>query len=95
MISLTYSLAGMTVTVIKERYVKMLQKIFPEYSPNNSSESVLMEDGTPAQTSKMAMEWLKDRSPEKLISIKSEFLWPPRSPDLNHLHFYFWGYMKD
>jgi len=95
MISLTCSLAGMTVTVTKVRYVELLQKIFPEDSPNNSSESVCMQDGAPAHTSKMAMEWLKDRFPEKLIWLKSEFIWSPPSPDLNPLHFYLWGYMKD
>ena len=54
-----------------------------------------MQDGAPAYTSKMAIEWLKDRFPEKLISLKSEFIWPPRSPDLNPLDFYLWGDMKD
>ena len=67
---------GMTVTVTKERYVEMLQKIFPEDSPDISSESVIMQDGAPAHTSKIAMEWLKDRFPEKLISLKLEFIWP-------------------
>ena len=38
MISLTCSLAGMTVTVTKIGYVEMLQKIIPEDSPNISSE---------------------------------------------------------
>ena len=33
--------------------------------------SVFMHDGAPAQTSKIAIERLKDRSPEKLISLKS------------------------
>ena len=65
-ISLTCSLAGMTVTVTNERYVEMFQKIFPEDSPNNNS-ILFMQDGAPAHTSKMAMEWLKDRFPEKLI----------------------------
>ena len=46
-------------------------------------------------TSKMAMQWLKERFPEKLILLKSEFIWPPRSPDLNPLHFYPLRYMKD
>ena len=85
----------MTVAVTKERYVEMLQKIFPEDSPDNSSESVFMQEGAPAHTSKMATEWLKDRFPEKLISLKSEFIWPPRSRDLNPLDFCLWGYMKD
>ena len=74
MISLTCSLAGMIVTVTKERCVEMIHKIFPLDFPDNSSESVFMQDGAPAHTSKMAMEWLKDRSPEKLISLKSEFI---------------------
>ena len=56
---------------------------------------MFMQDGPPAQTSKMAMKWLMDRFPEKLISLKSEFIKPPRSPDLNLLNFYLWGYMKD
>ena len=45
----------------------------------------------PAHTSKMAMESLKGRFPEKLITLKSEF----SSPDLNPLYFYIWGYMKE
>ena len=36
----------------------MLQKIIPDDSPNNSSESVFMQDEAPAHTSKMAMERL-------------------------------------
>ena len=74
MIFLTCSLAGMTVTVTKEGYVEILQKIFSEDSPNNSSESVFIQDGALAHISKMATEWLKDRFPEKLISLKEEFI---------------------
>ena len=37
MISLTCSLAGMTVTVTKETDVEMLQKIIPEESPDIST----------------------------------------------------------
>ena len=69
MISLTCSLAGMTVTVPKERCVEMLQKFFPEDSPDIWSESSLH-----------VMECLKYRFPERLISLMSEFIWPPRSP---------------
>ena len=49
----------------------------------------------PAHTSKMAMKGLNDRIPEKLISLKSEFIWLPRSPDLNPFDFYIWGYIND
>ena len=46
MISLTCSLVGITVTVTKERYVKMLQKIFPEDSLDNLSEPMFMHRHT-------------------------------------------------
>ena len=52
------------------------------------------EGWTSARTSKMAKEWLKNRFPENLISLKSEFIWHPRSPDLNPLHFYLRGLWK-
>ena len=74
MLSLTGSMAGMTVTVTKKRYVKIFNKIFPEDSLDITSESVFMQDGAPDHTSKMTMEWLKDHFPEKLISLKSEFI---------------------
>ena len=54
-----------------------------------------MQDGAPAHTSRMAMEWLENRFPGRLLSNKSEFIWPPRSPDLNPLDFFLWGYMKE
>ena len=62
---------------------------------NFRASLVFMQDGAPAHTLKMAIEWLKDHFPEKLILLKSEFIWPSRSPYPNHLHFYLWGYMKD
>ena len=54
-----------------------------------------MQDGAPAHTSRMSMEWLENRFPGRLLSNKSEFIWPPRSPDLNPLDFFLWGYMKE
>ena len=30
-----------------------------------------------------------------MISLKSEFILSPRSPDLNPLDFYLWGYIKN
>ena len=86
---------GSPLTVNKERYTKMLMEIFPEDSEEASSDSIFMQDGAPAHTSRMAMEWLEKRFPGRLISNKSDFIWPPRSPDLNPLDFFLWGYMKE
>ena len=54
-----------------------------------------MQDGAPAHTSRMAMDWLEDRFLGRLISNKSDFMWPPQSPDLNPLDFFLWGYMME
>ena len=86
---------GSPLTVNKERYTNMLMEIFPEDSEEASSDSIFMQDGAPAHTSRMAMEWLENRFPGRLISNKSDFIWPPRSPDLNPLDFFLWGYMKE
>ena len=43
---------------------------------NFRASLVFMQVGASAHTSKMAMEWLKDHFPEKLISLKSEFIGP-------------------
>ena len=73
----------------------MLTGIFPEDSEDVNSRTVFMQDGAPAHTSRMAMDWLEDRFPGRLISNKSDFMWPPRSPDLNPLDFFLWGNMKE
>ena len=66
----------------------MLTGIFPEDSEDVNSRTVFMQDGAPAHTSRMAMDWLEDRFPGRLISNKSDFMqWPPRSPDLNPVGF--------
>ena len=86
---------GNAVTVTKERYVDMLSAMLPENCTEIGASSYFMQDGAPAHTSRMAMDWLKDRFSEKLISIKLDFVWPPRSPDLNPCDFYLWGFMKE
>ena len=80
--------------ITKEWYTDMLTQIFPEDSESVDSSTVFQQDGAPAHTSRMAMEFLKNRFPNRLISKNSDFLWPPRSLDLNPLDFFFWGFMK-
>ena len=84
---------GAPLTVTKERYVDVLKEAFPEDDEDDQS-SIFMQDGAPAHTSRMAMDWLQMRFPGRLISNKSDFVWPPRSPDLNPCDFFLWGYMK-
>ena len=87
--------SGAPLTVTKERYTQMLRTIFPEDGEEVNSRCIFMQDGAPAHTSRMAMEFLEEKFPGRLISNKSDFIWPPRSPDLNPCDFFLWGYMKE
>lgn len=65
---------------------------------------VFQQDGASCHTTKdtraFIMEWLtRDDEPGdfgkvRLISLKSPFEWPARSPDLSACDFWLWGYLK-
>ena len=52
-------------------------------------------DGAPAHHYQRVSRFLRRRFEDRLIIRNDPVLWPPRSPDLNPLDFYFWGYAKD
>lgn len=52
-------------------------------------------DGAPAHTTLLVREMLNRRFPNKWIGRGGPVLWPPRSPDLNPIDFWLWGYLKD
>ena len=55
------------------------------------------QDGAPAQSAyyQSVRRFLRRRYQDRLIMRNGPVLWPPRSPDLNPIDFYFWGYAKD
>ena len=83
---------GEAVTVNSERYLAMLQEIFND---GNEHDHWFQQDGALAHTSREVMEFLNSQFPGKLISHRSVFPWPARSPDLSPLDFFLWGYVKD
>ena len=60
---------GTPLTVTKERYTDMLTEVFPEGSENVNSNTIFMQDGAPAHTSRMTIDWLEAHFPGNLISI--------------------------
>lgn len=54
-----------------------------------------MHDGAPPHFSVIVREYLDNRFPNQWIGRGGPFPWPPRSPDLNPLDFFLWGYLKD
>lgn len=58
-------------------------------------EMHFQHDGAPPHITSEAKRWLDAVFPGKWIGRGSNILWPPRSPDLNPMDFFFWGYLKD
>ena len=71
-------------------------KLLPQIQTENGfMDALFLLDGAPAHFSKEAREWLDTTFPNRWIGRGSEFVqWPPRSPDLTPLDFFFWGFVK-
>lgn len=55
----------------------------------------VQQDGAPAHYSVLVRNWLNENFPNKWIGRGGPFDWPPRSPDLTPLDFFFWGHLKN
>lgn len=53
-----------------------------------------MHDGAPPHFSVNVRAHLNDFYPERWIGRGGPVAWPPRSPDLNPLDYFVWGYLK-
>lgn len=55
-----------------------------------------LHDGPPPHFSRAVRMWLHETFPERWIGRGDDapVKWPPRSPDMNPLDFFFWGAMK-
>jgi hypothetical protein len=53
-----------------------------------------MHDGAPPHFSHIARQYMNVHFPGKGIGRNRPVAWPPRSPDLNPIDFYFWGQVK-
>uniref|UniRef100_A0A0N5C1S0 DDE_3 domain-containing protein n=1 Tax=Strongyloides papillosus TaxID=174720 RepID=A0A0N5C1S0_STREA len=81
----------------RDFYISLLQTQFwPEISNNGISERIVfMQDGSPPHYTKKVREWLDSNFQGRWIGRGSRSLvWPPRSPDLTPMDYFFWGYVK-
>lgn len=56
---------------------------------------IFQHDGAPAHFSRQVREILNTNYPDKWIGRGGPITWPARSPDLNVLDFFVWGYIKN
>lgn len=55
----------------------------------------LQNDGCPAHYAVQVRHYLNEAYPDRWIGRMGPILWPPRSPDLNPLDFFYWGCLKE
>lgn len=82
------------------RYHTFLQQLLPRYlqrdAPGVNGRVIwLQQDGAPPHWSLRVRRLLNDRYPDRWIGRDGPIAWPPRSPDLNPLDFFLWGFLKD
>ena len=84
-------------TLNEDNYLAMLrQKVIPALRRANVLNTItFQQDGAGPHTSNQVLHYLRARFPERLISWRTERIWPPRSPDLSPLDFFLWGHVKE
>lgn len=83
-------------SVTSARYKSMLQNyVIPELQQRNViSDIVWMQDGAPPHIAQCVRPVLQQHFGDRVISRNFAVSWPPRSPDLTPMDFWFWGYLK-
>lgn len=80
-------------------YLEFLQNDLEDYLDALPLQTVqrmwFQQDGAPAHYSILVRDYLNRRFPRRWIGRGGPVRWPPRSPDLNKLDYFLWGYVKD
>lgn len=81
------------------RYLEFLRETLPpllaDVNEDLRQEMWLQNDGCPAHYAVEVRNHLNAVFPGRWIGRLGPILWPPRSPDLNALDFFYWGCLKD
>lgn len=67
---------------LRTQLIPACKKLYPQ------EDFIFLQDGAPSHTSNVCQSYLKDTLGRGMFVTKLE--WPPKSPDLNVLDYYFW-----
>ena len=86
---------GRPASVNGERYGDLLKQVWPEVRQRSSRRNYWwMQDGATSHTTNDNLNFLREKFRGRVISRRSDYLWPPYSPDINPLDFFAWGYLQ-
>lgn len=80
--------------VDSSKYISIIKTFLEDVDRISKRNFWFQQDGATCHTSRESLEFLTFVFPGRVISGKLETFWPPHSPDLNPLDFYFWGSLK-
>lgn len=82
-----------------ESYLHMLQNEVIPAIENVSGQHFptvwFQQDGAPPHYGRQVRQYLDETFPQKWIGRRGAVEWPPRSPDLSPLDYFFWGHLKN
>ena len=83
------------VTVNEERYRAMLEDyLWPELHELDINDMWFQQNGATSHKARVAIDSLKGKFGERVISRNDPVEWPPRSCDLMPLYFFLWAHIK-
>lgn len=84
-------------TLNQNGYIEMLENEVVPFlkSKRKWRNTVFQQDGARPHTSDFSLRALMRLFPGGIISDRTDFFWPPNSPDLSPLDFFLWGWMKN
>lgn len=85
---------GATITVNGAQYRALLEN-FLRPAVQNRPELWFQQDGATPHTASDTMDLVRDIFGDQIISRRSNFNWPPRSPDLTAPDCFLWAYLKE
>jgi len=81
-----------------QRYAEFIENDLPvllEDVPLHVRETMIYQhDGAPAHSSRLVRNVLNARFPNRWMGRGGPITWPARSPDINVLDYFVWGYIK-
>jgi len=80
-----------------ENYLEMLREVVvPQLQMKpNFDDLFFQQDGAPPHYALRVRDYLNEVFPQRWFGRRGSIEWPPRSPDLTPMDFFFWGVVKN
>ena len=82
-----------------ERYLNLLRNVLEDFLDDvniaDRQQMFFQQDGAPPHNTGNVADLLNELFHHRWLATRGPLLWPPRSPDITPLNFFFWGFLKN